>query len=73
MVDARPADAVAGELELTANAVNLARGRVLRRLRAELAGRVECVRFPLPAVGRGVGTNPLERGTAGSGSGLYLR
>jgi len=41
VVDARPADAVAGELGLTANAVYLARGRVLRRLRAELAGLVE--------------------------------
>jgi RNA polymerase sigma-70 factor (ECF subfamily) len=41
VVDGRPADAVAADLGLTANAVYLARGRVLRRLRAELAGLVE--------------------------------
>lgn len=40
VVDGRPADAVAAEVGLTANAVYLARGRVLRRLRAELAGLV---------------------------------
>ena len=41
VVDGRPADAVASELGLTANAVYLSRGRVLRRLRAEFAGLVE--------------------------------
>src|SRR4051794_3308867 len=41
VVDGRPAAAVAAELGLSANAVYLARGRVLRRLRAELAGLVE--------------------------------
>jgi RNA polymerase sigma-70 factor, ECF subfamily len=41
VVDGRPANEVATELGLTPNAVYLARGRVLRRLRAELAGLVE--------------------------------
>ena len=41
VVEGRPADAVAAELGITPNAVYLARGRVLRRLRAELAGLVE--------------------------------
>jgi RNA polymerase sigma-70 factor, ECF subfamily len=41
VVDGRPATEVAAELGLTANAVYLARGRVLRRLRAELAGLIE--------------------------------
>lgn len=40
-VDGRPAAAVAAELGLTANAVYLARARVLARLRAELAGLLE--------------------------------
>lgn len=41
VVNGRPAADVAAELGLTANAVYLARGRVLRRLRAELAGLIE--------------------------------
>ncbi|HVK13987.1 MAG TPA: sigma-70 family RNA polymerase sigma factor [Gemmataceae bacterium] len=41
VVEGRPAADVAGEFGLTANAVYLARGRVLRRLREELAGLVE--------------------------------
>jgi RNA polymerase sigma-70 factor (ECF subfamily) len=41
VVETRPANVVAVELKLTPNAVYLARGRVLRRLRAELAGLVE--------------------------------
>lgn len=40
-VDGRPAAAVAAELGLTANAVYLARARVLARLRAELAGLLD--------------------------------
>ena len=41
VVEGRPAAAVANELGITPNAVYLARGRVLRRLREELAGLVE--------------------------------
>jgi RNA polymerase sigma-70 factor, ECF subfamily len=41
VVHGRPADVVAAELRLTPNAVYLARGRVLRRLRADLAGLVD--------------------------------
>jgi RNA polymerase sigma-70 factor (ECF subfamily) len=41
VVDGRPAVEVGSQLGLTPNAVYLARGRVLRRLRAELAGLVE--------------------------------
>ncbi len=40
-VEGRPAPAVAAELGLTPNAVYLARGRVLRRLRAELDGLLD--------------------------------
>jgi RNA polymerase sigma-70 factor (ECF subfamily) len=40
-IEGRPAAAVAAELGLTPNAVYLARGRVLRRLRAELAGLLD--------------------------------
>jgi RNA polymerase sigma-70 factor (ECF subfamily) len=40
VIGRRPAD-VAGELGLTVNAVYLARSRVLRRLREELAGLIE--------------------------------
>ena len=41
VVEGRPAGEVAGDFGLTVNAVYLARGRVLRRLREELAGLVE--------------------------------
>ena len=41
VVDGQPAEVVATELGLTRNAVYLARGRVLRRLRIELAGLVD--------------------------------
>ena len=41
VVEDRPANDVAAELQTTPNAVYLARGRVLRRLREELAGLVE--------------------------------
>jgi RNA polymerase sigma-70 factor (ECF subfamily) len=41
VVDGRRAIEVAADLRLSANAVYLARGRVLRRLRTELAGLVE--------------------------------
>lgn len=41
VAESRPAADVAAELGLTVNAVYLARGRVLRRLRAELAGLLD--------------------------------
>jgi RNA polymerase sigma-70 factor, ECF subfamily len=41
VVDGRPAATVAGELGITANAVYLARGRVLRRLRQVLDGLMD--------------------------------
>lgn len=41
VADGRPAAAVAADLGLTVNAVYLAKGRVLRRLRAELAGLLD--------------------------------
>jgi RNA polymerase sigma-70 factor (ECF subfamily) len=41
VVNERPAAAVAGELGLTENAVYLAKGRVLRRLRRELDGLLD--------------------------------
>jgi RNA polymerase sigma-70 factor (ECF subfamily) len=41
VVNERPAGAVAGELGLTENAVYLAKGRVLRRLRRELEGLLD--------------------------------
>jgi RNA polymerase sigma-70 factor (ECF subfamily) len=41
VVEERPAADVARELEMTENAVYLARGRVLRRLRSELAGLLD--------------------------------
>lgn len=41
VVHGRPAEAVAAEFDMTRNAVYLARGRVLRRLREELAGLVD--------------------------------
>src|SRR5262245_11384681 len=41
VVDGRPAQAVATELGVTANAVYLARGRVLRRLREALDGLMD--------------------------------
>lgn len=41
VAEGRPAGAVAADLGLTVNAVYLAKGRVLRRLRAELAGLLD--------------------------------
>jgi len=41
VVERRPANAIAIELGITPNAVYLARGRVLRRLREELKGLVD--------------------------------
>jgi RNA polymerase sigma-70 factor (ECF subfamily) len=41
VVEGRPAAEVARELGLSVNAVYLAKGRVLRRLRAELEGMLE--------------------------------
>jgi RNA polymerase sigma-70 factor (ECF subfamily) len=41
VVNERPAAEVASELELTENAVYLAKGRVLRRLRNELGGLLD--------------------------------
>jgi RNA polymerase sigma-70 factor (ECF subfamily) len=42
VIDGVPAAAVAAELGLSRNAVLLAKSRVLKRLRAELAGLVDC-------------------------------
>jgi RNA polymerase sigma-70 factor, ECF subfamily len=41
VLDGRPADEVSRELGISTNALYLMRGRVLRRLKAELAGLVE--------------------------------
>ncbi len=41
VLEGQPATAVAGELGLSLNAVLLAKSRVLKRLRQELAGLVE--------------------------------
>jgi RNA polymerase sigma-70 factor (ECF subfamily) len=40
-VESRPAEEVAAEIGVTENAVYLAKSRVLRRLRAELAGLLD--------------------------------
>jgi RNA polymerase sigma-70 factor (ECF subfamily) len=51
VVQGRPAQEVAAELHMSVNSVYLAKSRVLRRLRRELDGLLDCSSTALPAAG----------------------